>query len=52
MRQEKTRKLSIKAKILIPCMLVNLVACVTIGFLLYSMAKEELMEDYQPDSIR
>ncbi len=41
--KEKTRKLSIRMKILIPCLLLNLVACVMIGLSLYGRASEELI---------
>ncbi len=42
-KKTKTRKLSIRKKILIPCLLMNLAACVLIGMALYQRAKEELI---------
>lgn len=43
MQKKKTRKLSIRGKILIPCLILNLVACVAIGMSLYGRAKKELI---------
>lgn len=42
-KRERTRRLSIRSKILIPCLLLNLVSCLIIGWSMYSRARNELV---------
>lgn len=51
MRREKTRKLSIKTKILIPCLLINVIICLTIGSVLYFESKEQLLEAAKDEAL-
>lgn len=46
----KTRKLSIRSKIMIPCLLLNLIACLMIGWAMYGRAEEELIRAAQDEA--
>lgn len=49
-KREKTRRLSIRSKILIPCLLLNLIACLMIGWSMYSRARNELVYAAQDEA--
>lgn len=49
-KKERTRRLSIRSKILIPCLLLNLVACLMIGWSMYSRARNELVHAAQDEA--